>query len=244
MIESFENFRQIFTEIFEKNGLARFTGEETVRKFYDFANILAEANEKTNLTAISGAEDTVLKHFADSLIAAHMFPAGASVVDVGCGAGFPSIPLGIVRPDLKITPLDSTGKKIDFVSAAAKSLELTNLTPVCARAEDFVKENREAFDAATARAVSRLNVLTELALPLVRVGGVFVAMKAKDGVAELREAERGIGVLGGSVVRVEKTALVPIEGEALERVSVLIGKKSETPAKYPRAYAKITKSPI
>ncbi len=244
MIETFEKFRQIFIEVFEKNSLSRFTDEETVKKFYNFANFLAEANEKTNLTAISGAEDTILKHFADSLIATDMFPEGATVVDVGCGAGFPSIPLAIVRPDLRITPLDSTGKKIDFVKSAASELGLTNLSPACARAEDFVKENRENFDVATARAVSRLNVLSELALPLVRIGGVFVAMKAKDGECELREAERGIGVLGGSVVRAEKIVLAPISGESLERVSILIEKKSETPGKYPRAYAKITKSPL
>lgn len=244
MIETFEKFRQIFIEVFEKNSLSRFTDEETVKKFYNFANFLAEANEKTNLTAISGVRDTILKHFADSLIAVHMFPEGASVVDVGCGAGFPSIPLAIVRPDLRITPLDSTGKKIDFVKSAASELGLTNLSPVCARAEDFVKENREVFDVATARAVSRLNVLSELALPLVRIGGVFVAMKAKDGECELEEARRGIGTLGGSVAKAEKIVLVPISGESLERVSILIEKKSETPTKYPRAYAKITKSPL
>ncbi len=244
MTESFENFRQIFVDVFNRNGLGRFTGDATVRRFYDFAVILAEANEKTNLTAISGAEDTVLKHFADSLVAEEMFPEGATVVDVGCGAGFPSIPLAIVRPDLKITPLDSTGKKIDFVSAAAKELGLTNISPVCARAEDFVKENRESFDVATARAVSRLNILSELALPLVRVGGVFIAMKAKDGECELSEAERGIAKLGGSVVKVKKSTLMPMSGESLERVSILVEKVSETDMKYPRAYAKITKSPL
>ncbi len=244
MIETFEIFRQIYTDVFTKNGLDRFTDEETVRKFYDFAKALADANEKTNLTAISGAEDTVLKHFADSLIAVDMFPEGATVVDVGCGAGFPSIPLAIVRPDLKITPLDSTGKKIDFVCAVASSLGLTNLTPVCARAEDFVKKNRESFDVATARAVSRLNVLSELALPLVRVGGCFVAMKARDGEIELDEARRGIATLGGSITQVEKVTLSPVSGESLERVSILVKKVLETPTKYPRAYAKITKSPL
>ena len=244
MAESFENFKRIFTDVFNKNGLSRFTGDQTAKKFYDFAVFLAEANEKTNLTAISGAEDTVLKHFADSLIAEEMFPESSTVVDVGCGAGFPSIPLAIVRPDLKITPLDSIGKKIDFVKSAACELGLTNLTPVCARAEEFVAENRETFDVATARAVSRLNVLSELALPLVRVGGLFVAMKAKDGECELDEAKRGIGTLGGSVERVEKVSLTPLFGESLERVSILIEKISATPEKYPRAYAKITKNPL
>ncbi len=244
MIEAFETFKQIFIDVFDKNGLSRFADENTVRKFYDFAVFLADANEKTNLTAISGAEDTVLKHFADSLVAADMFPVGATVVDVGCGAGFPSIPLAIVRPDLKITPLDSTGKKIDFVCSAARSLGLENLSPVCARAEDFVVEKRESFDVATARAVSRLNVLSELALPLVRVGGRFVAMKAKDGEMELDEAKQGILTLGGSIAKVDKVVLTPISGEELNRVSILVEKKSETPAKYPRTYAKITKAPL
>ena len=244
MTETFENFRQIFIDVFKRNGLGRFTDEDTVREFYDFAVFLTDANEKTNLTAISGAKDTVLKHFADSLVAADMFPEGATVVDVGCGAGFPSIPLAIVRPDLKITPLDSTGKKIDFVCAAARALGLDNLSPVCARAEDFVKERRESFDVATARAVSRLNVLSELALPLVRIGGAFIAMKSKGGEAELCEARRGIATLGGSIARVEKVTLAPLSGESLERVSILIEKKEHTPEKYPRAYAKITKSPL
>ena len=243
MTESFE--KNLITYQKENiNKLEGFLGEETIKKFYDFAIFLAEANEKTNLTAISGFEDTILKHFADSLIAVGAFPEGASVVDVGCGAGFPSIPLAIVRPDLKITPLDSTGKKIDFVKSAAKALGLANLSPVCARAEEFVRDNRESFDVATARAVSRLNVLSELAMPLVRVGGRFVAMKAKEGECELAEAERGIATLGGSVHQVNKVTLLSASGEALERVSIVVAKKSPTPAKYPRAYAKITKSPL
>lgn len=244
MTETFEEFKALFQNIFTQNGLERFCGDDTVLKFYKFADILGKANEKTNLTAISGAADTVLKHFADSLIAEKMFDEGASVIDIGCGAGFPSIPLAIARPDLKITPLDSTGKKIDFVKSAAKALGLDNVTPVCARAEEFAKENRDSFDFATARAVSRLNILTELALPLVRIGGHFVAMKAKDGEEELAEAEKGIKILGGTVEESEKVVLSAESSEALMRFTVKIKKVAETPEKYPRAYAKITKSPL
>ena len=244
MTETFEQFASIFAKIFEINGLFAYSGSDTARKFYDFARLLSDVGEKTNLTAINTTADTVLKHFADSLIAAGMFAHGASVIDIGCGAGFPSIPLAIVRPDLRIVSLDSTGKKVDFVKEAANKLELENVSPVCARAEEFSADHREKFDFATARAVSRLNILCELSLPLVKIGGSLIAMKARDGQAEQAEAKKGIAELGGKIKEASTLTLTSPGGEEFYRYIINVEKISNTPAKYPRPYAKIIKKPL
>ena len=131
--------------------------------FYRLAITLTETNKSLNLTAVTDADGVILKHFADSLIAVDELPEGARVIDVGCGGGFPTFPLAIVRPDLKITALDSTEKKINFVSRTAKELGLDNITPISDRDEALGRgEMRESFDVATARAVAALPVLTEL----------------------------------------------------------------------------------
>ena len=245
-IESYEDFSCVFTAVFDKNGLGKYISEEYIRKFYELTKILLETNEKTNLTAIEDTKNVIVKHYADSLMAADEFANNCSVIDVGCGAGFPSIPLAIVRPDLKITALDSTGKKIDFVKAACNKLGLGNINAVCDRAEAYIKASnkREQFDYGTARAVSRLNVLDELILPFVKIGGKFIAMKGKDGQTELSEAQNGIRMLGGKVVTVNASVLYDDTEETGDRTTIIVEKVAETPQKYPRAYAKITKNPL
>ncbi len=239
-------FADIFTKIFSANGLSKLICDKSIEKFYKLTTLLTEANAKTNLTAINDTQEIILKHYADSLLAHEYFTPGASVIDIGCGAGFPSLPLAIIRPDLNITALDSTGKKIDFVKDTAKKSGLSNITAVCARAEEYVnlEGKRESYDFATARAVSRLNILSELALPFVKSGGSFIALKAKNGENELEEAKSGINQLGGSVISSKSLNLTDISGEAYQRYLIHIEKIAPTPIKYPRSYAKITKKPL
>lgn len=246
MTLSLNEFEAILKENFEKNALSELLSEEVTQKLYSLCELLQKANAQTNLTAIDKTEDIIAKHFADSLIACKHYNKGASVIDIGCGAGFPSLPLAIVRDDLHITALDSTGKKIDFVKSTAKALGLDNINAVCARAEEYVATPgmRESFDHATARAVSRLNLLSELAMPFVKIGGSFVALKAKDGECELKEAENGIKLFGGKVEAFEKRALIENDGFESQRAVIVVKKISPTPAKFPRAYAKIAKKPM
>ena len=246
MTLSLNEFEAILKDTFTKNGLCELLSEKTVQKLYSLCILLKETNAHTNLTAIDKTEDIISKHFADSLLACKHYKKGASVIDIGCGAGFPTLPLAIAREDLKITALDSTGKKIDFVKKAAKELGLENVSAVCARAEEYVgaSDIRESFDHATARAVSRLNLLSELAMPFVKVGGSFVALKAKDGEAELKEAENGIKLFGGETEAFEKRALFESDGSESQRAVIVVKKISPTPDKFPRAYAKIAKKPM
>ncbi len=244
--DSTTEFFAIFKKVFAENGLEKLATDDNIAKFYELNSLLVKANSETNLTAINDTRDIIVKHYADSLFACDMLEENSSLIDIGCGAGFPSLPLAIVRPDIKITALDSTGKKIDFVKKTAKALGLDNVQAVCARAEEFVNNDirRESFDYATARAVSRLNVLAELALPFVKIGGTFIALKAKDGESELAEALGGIEVLGGQVESTKALTLTDTDGFSAQRVIVNIKKVSQTPPKYPRAYAKITKKPL
>ena len=242
------NFKKELITTFEANGIAHLLNEEAIEKFFRLTEILLTENEKYNLTAIKEVDKIILLHYADSLMAAELFPTGASVIDVGCGAGFPSIPLAICRPDLKITAMDSTAKKVNYVSMVSDELSL-GITAVSARAEEISKAGtpdtlRESFDCATARAVADLCVLTELCLPFVRKNGAFIVMKGKNGLTELDNAKKAITTLGGHVTAVSEFVLKDKNGEENARVSAKIVKERKTPAEYPRAYAQIHKKPI
>ena len=159
-------------------------------------------------------------------------PLNAKVVDVGCGGGFPSLPIAILREDISVKSLDSTGKKIDFVKYAIDELGLSKSSAVCTRAEDFAIEGKESFDCCVSRAVARLNVLSELCLALVKVGGIFVAMKADKGQEELGEAKNGIAKLGGEIRNVVKSKL-GYNGDEISRELIVIEKVKQTPQQYP-----------
>lgn len=237
-------FDRLFHEIFLKNQLERFCAEEIAGRFLSFTEILLEANEKFNLTAIKALPDVIAKHYADCLLAEECFPAGATVLDVGCGGGFPTFPLAIARPDLRITALDSTQKKIDFVSFAAKELGLSNVTAICARAEaPELQKYREAFDVVTSRAMARMSILSELTLPFLRVNGRLIALKGVQGKEELAEAANGIGILGGEIVEDRFCSLKTQEAEESRHLLVVV-KKKQTPKTYPRQYAAILKKPL
>lgn len=209
------------------------------RKYYER---LDEVNRVMNLTAISGEEDTARLHFLDcAAILAHVDMRGARVIDVGTGAGFPGLALKIAQPDISLTLLDSLDKRIGFLRDTVETLELGDVECVHARAEEAAQERRESYDFATARAVARLEVLCELCLPFVRVGGCFVAMKGPDVAEELNSAARAISILGG---RVEKPISYTIPGTDITHTLVVIKKERPSPAKYPRRWAQIKKQAL
>lgn len=215
---------------------------EALERFELFASLLVEKNKVLNLTAITDPEGIAVKHFADSLTALKMIDltSGARVIDVGTGGGFPGIPLLIARPEIKLTMLDSTQKKLAFVSESVEKLGL-QANIVHARAEEAGQgDMRESYDFAVSRAVAAMNVLCEYCLPFVKVGGTFCAMKGAKGKEELDDARKAIGILSGEVQRTE-TLLLPDGGE---RTLVNIKKISHTPTKYPRPSAQISKKPL
>ena len=227
--------------------------EKQQEQMFLLAERLVEVNKVMNLTAITDEDGIILRHFVDSLLISECFEANSTVIDVGCGAGFPSLPLAIVRPDLKITPLDSTEKRIRYVSETAEMLGLDNVSAIAARAEELVNspERREKFDYATARAVAALPILCELTIPFVRIGGSLVAMKAKGAVDEFESSRSAIRQLAGAnslanTEMIEKTLVGTVNGEQIKenRTIVVMKKLSPTPKQFPRKFAQIKKAPL
>ena len=222
--------------------------ERQEKQFLDYARLLAEWNEKINLTAITDFEGIVLKHFVDSC-APVMFPElksflpASSLIDVGTGAGFPGIPLKILFPELKLTLADSLAKRIRFLEVLCAELGLKDVECVHGRAEDLAKSPRfrEAFSAATARAVAPLNVLAEYTLPFVKKEGLLIAYKSADIGEEAKDAEGALGILGGDKPKILRFTLPESE---LGRSLVLVKKKKATPAKYPRKAGTAAKDPL
>ena len=207
-----------------------------------YADLLVEKNKVMNLTAITEPADIAALHFLDSaaLLTLTDFK-NKKVADVGTGAGFPGMPLRIVEPSIRLTLLDSLNKRVDFLKEVCEDLALTNVDCVHARAEEFAAKKRESFDIVTSRAVANLQMLSELCLPLVKVGGYFLSMKAVDSDQELADAKHAIEVLGGQVEKIETYA---IPGTDVSHRLIFIKKIKETGKKYPRAFAKIKKNPL
>ena len=207
-----------------------------------YAELLVEKNKVMNLTAITDPADIAALHFLDSaaLLTLADF-RGKRVADIGTGAGFPGMPLRILEPTLHMTLLDSLNKRIDFLQEVCQELGLSDVECVHARAEEFAAQHRESFEIVTSRAVANLRMLSELCLPLVKVGGVFLSMKSVDSDAELEESGKAISMLGGRVSD-RKDYVIP--GTDVRHRVILIEKIREPPKKYPRAFAKIKKSPL
>ena len=235
---------EIIKSRFAECSLEEYSDTLTLERFARLFSMLVETNRHINLTAIVEPEKVALLHFADCLKAAHLIPRGAKLVDVGCGGGFPTLPLAIVRPDLAITALDSTAKKLTFVEKAAKELSL-NVKTLAARAEDLTSRSgggmyREKYDVAVSRAVAELDILSELCLPFVRIGGSFIAMKGSSASLELEKARPAISKLGGGEVVIDAFSLPDAGARAL----ITVNKSFPTPAAYPRPFAKIKKQPL
>ncbi len=212
--------------------------ERQLQQLELFADLLIEWNGKFNLTAITQRQEIYLKHFADCLLL-NRYPLGNSLVDVGTGAGFPAIVLKISNPDLQVTMLEPNNKKITFLNEVIIRLELSGIEAVNQRSEDYAQSHYEGFDTVTSRAVASLNILSELCLPLVRVGGHFLAMKGPRGSEELQESENALKKLNGRVVAVDSHQL-----DEQQRLIIDIDKNAPTDRRYPRNYSQIKKKPL
>lgn len=233
--------KKYLAEELEKFGIPQ--SDEVICKLDIFSDMLVSENKKFNLTAITDPEEIAIKHFLDSLSVLKFvdFKPCDRVADVGAGAGFPSVPLMIARPDINVTMLDGTRKRLDFIDSVIKELNLNGQTlhmraEIAGRDENY----RESFDKVVSRAVANLNTLSEYCLPLVKKNGLFVAMKGRDGSAELKCAEGAVKTLAGDPVSENKFCLPGDE----ERNIIVIKKISQLLPKYPRSSAKISKSPL
>ena len=235
--------QKFIIDALEKNGMT--ASEDRTALLAAYLDELLRVNRFMNLTAVRDLQDAAVKNIADCCLCAGLVPENARLLDIGSGAGLPAFPFAIMRPDITVTALDSTGKKVKFISDTAELLRLSNLSAVCGRAEELAAgtEYRESFSAVSARAIARLNILSELCLPFLEKGGVFIAMKSRLADEELSEAGRGIATLGGSVREVKNFTLTGA-GEDLCRTVILIEKLSRTPKKYPRPYKAISSSPL
>ncbi|MBE4907912.1 16S rRNA (guanine(527)-N(7))-methyltransferase RsmG [Bacillus luteolus] len=233
----------IFVEMLAEKGIT--LSQQQLDQFEKYYELLVEWNEKINLTAITEKPEVYLKHFYDSITSAFHFDFTKveTVCDVGAGAGFPSIPLKICFPHLNVSIVDSLQKRITFLNHLAQELNLDSVSFYHDRAETFGQrpDIRESYDIVMARAVARLSVLSELCLPLVKVNGTFIAMKASAAQDELEDSKKAIAVLGGQVSEL-KHFLLPIENS--ERNIVLINKIKTTPKKYPRKPGTPNRTPI
>ena len=238
-------FESELSRVFKLNGLGSLLDKSKSELFFLLTERMLTENEKYNLTAITEPEKIILSHYADCALLSSKLPHGARIIDVGCGAGFPTLPLAIVREDLKILAMDSTAKRINYVKETCEILGIKNANAVAARAEDAAKlpEYREKFDFATARAVAEMRVLSELCLPFVKVGGEMLAMKGKNAEFELSNSKKAMAILGAKGVKVEDIKLTN-GSEELTHPLIIIDKKSKTPDAYPRPFAKISKKPL
>ena len=260
----YENFKKIFMYYFNEYDIA--FNEKIINDFYIFTEYLLSENKKYNLTSITDIDEIIVKHYIDSVIIFKYFeiPENSKIIDIGAGAGFPALPLSIMRKDLKITFLDSSHKKINFIKNAATGIIRDHSTQFdfhCGRAEDFGRDLsvRETYDLAVSRAVARLNILCEFAAPFIRPGGFFIAYKGKNTGDEIFASENAFKALD---LGIEKTAefnlgkppsnaaafATPFQkgalGENNKRVMIKIKKLKKTSTKYPRKFSDITKNPL
>lgn len=216
--------------------------EKQIQQFYQYMNLLLEWNEKVNLTAITEPKEVILKHFIDSLTISKQIEKGKKLIDVGTGAGFPGIPISIIREDIEITLLDSLNKRITFLQEVIYKLGLKNIRAIHGRVEEFAKnkKERQKYDIATSRAVASFNVLLEYLLPLTTIGGKCICMKGSN-IEEIEKAQNALNVLGGTIETIETLTLPESD---IKRNNIIVKKIKETPLKYPRKPGMPSKEPI
>ena len=220
---------EIIKEKFKNYGID--LSDKQAKQFFDYYEFLVSENQKYNLTAITDFNDVVMKHFIDSVLPLNKIKENASVIDVGTGAGFPGVPLKILRPDIKLTLLDSLQKRINFLNQLLKLLGINDVKTIHSRAEDYIKQGREKFEYALSRAVASVPTLAEYLLPYVKVGGEVLMYKGGGFQEELDIGQKAINILGGKVVNVFNYKLNEIDSQ---RNIIIIKKISRTDKKYPR----------
>lgn len=221
-----------------------YLSEEQKWQLHRYYELLVEWNEKMNLTGITEVNEVYLKHFYDSLIGFLMFEEIGNcrtLCDVGSGAGFPALPVKIVFPHLKMDLVDSLGKRVNFLNHVINETKLKDIQAYHSRAEEYAGRHRESFDIVTARAVARLNILSELCVPLVKEEGYFIALKGQTGEDELIESKRALETLGVQIIDVKQ---IELPEEAGSRTNIYTKKHKKTPNKYPRAYGQIKNKPL
>ncbi len=236
---------EVFKERFEYylKEIEIILNEKQLKQFYDYMNILIEWNKKINLTAIVEPEEIILKHFIDSIIISKEIKEGSSLIDVGTGAGFPGIPLKILRDDITVVLLDSLNKRIKFLTEVIDVLELENISTIHGRAEEAGKNKlyREKFDIAISRAVANLSTLSEYLIPFVKIGGMDISMKGSEITDELNQAKTAIKLFGGTIIG-SKEYILP--NSDIKRNLILIKKEKSTHSRYPRRPGIPAKEPI
>lgn len=243
-------FHHLLSAALKANGMEALINDDAINKYYQLTERMLQVNSVMNITRITEPTDIILRHYIDSLTVLPYLPKEATVLDVGCGGGFPCLPLAIARPDLRITALDSTDKKVRYVNETAAYLGLTNLQAITARAEDAAAPTsplREHFDIVTSRAVARLQILNELCLPFVKVGGAFIAMKGGRATEELSEAMAGYAKLGAPTPRLVPCSIIAPDAatDTVEEHALIVARKERKSSEiYPRKYAQILKKPL
>ena len=232
--------KEEFYNLLEQNNI--FLNEMQKKQFDLYLFNIQETNKVMNLTSITESEEVYEKHFYDSLL----FCFGENldnknVLDVGSGAGFPGIPLAIVYPKMKITLLEPIGKRANFLSRIKDELKLENVEVICARCEDFSSSHIEEYDIVTARAVSKLNILLELACQVIKIGGKFIALKGKIAEEEIEESKRAMEILN---YKIEKIKMGVLPSDESKRANVFCIKMKRVNTKYPRIYSKIKSRPL
>lgn len=237
----FEQFEELI--IFYSNKLNIKFNKKQLEQFYKYMELLLQWNQKINLTAITDQKEIIIKHFIDSITISKYIKQNENLLDVGTGAGFPGIPIKIIRPDIKITLLDSLNKRINFLDDVINQLKLENIYTVHARIEEFGqnKKYREKFDNVTSRAVANLSVLSEYMIPLTKIGGKCICMKGSEIVEELEESKSSIKILGGKIKNIDEFKLPETD---IGRNVIIIEKQNKTPSKFPRKPGTPTKEPI
>ena len=226
-------------DAFEKNGID--ITEKQVEQFSTYCEFMLEYNEKVNLTAVTEVDEVIEKHFIDSALGASLIKEKAICVDVGTGAGFPGVPLAIMRPDIKVCLVDALNKRIVFLNELIEKTGLTNVYTIHGRSEDLGKNEkmRHKFDYAFSRAVARMNILLEYDLPFVKQGGYMLAWKGPQVYDEVAEAEKALKILGGKLEKIQVSGL-----KDSEHYIAIIKKIKDTPQKYPRQAGMLKKKPL